>query len=159
GESAAASTSRGPPQANRARSPTSASKLQSTRLEMSFERGLLLGARFRLVNRIGVGTLGELWRAVDRVPTKPIAIRLVRPSVPVASAALEGFGADSAAAMALRHSSIAKVLAVGDSDGIPWAATELLLAETLESLLARRRAILPGAALRLISDLGEAIAE
>jgi serine/threonine-protein kinase len=127
---------------------------------MAFEVGQLLGARFRLVNRIGEGALGELWRGTDRIPTKQVAIRLLTPKTPVAKGALDTFLAETRTACQLRHRSAGRVVEVGHTDGgVPWIATELLRGETLEDLLARRNAISPGAALHLISDLAEVLSE
>ncbi|MGZ3416296.1 MAG: serine/threonine-protein kinase, partial [Polyangiales bacterium] len=126
---------------------------------MAFEAGLLLGSRFRLVNRIGEGALGELWRGTDRSPTKQVAIRLVTPRVPVVRNALDTFVAESRIAMSLRHPSVGRVIAVGQTEeGVPWVASELLRAETLEALL-ERRTLSSGAALRLVADLAEVLAE
>jgi serine/threonine-protein kinase len=127
---------------------------------MAFEAGQLLGARFRLVNKIGEGALGEVWRGTDRVPTRQVAIRMVTPNAPVARDAIDTFLGEMRTVCDLHHRATAKVIEVGHSVGsVPWFATELLRAESLEHVLARRNVISPGAALRLIAELAEAVSE
>lgn len=127
---------------------------------MAFEAGQLLGARFRLVNRIGEGALGEVWRGTNRVPSRQIAIRMITPNAPVARDAIDTFLGEMRTACDLRHRSTARVIDVGHSvGGVPWFAMELLRAESLEQLLERRNVISPGAALRLVAELAEAVAE
>jgi serine/threonine-protein kinase len=127
---------------------------------MAFEAGQLLGARFRLVNLLGEGALGEVWRGTDRVPSRQVAIRMVTPNAPVARDAIDTFLGEMRTACELRHRATAKVFEVGHSvGGVPWFATELLRAESLEEVLERRTMISPGAALRLITELAEALSE
>ncbi|MBI2389570.1 MAG: protein kinase [Deltaproteobacteria bacterium] len=126
---------------------------------MGLETGLLLGERFRLVNRLSRGRFGELWRGADRVPTRPIAIRVVGPPTSEAEAWFE----ELRATRALRHRNVAQVLGVGrtgdDAASPVWIASELLVGETLMDLLDRRGTLPVGAALQLCADLAEALAE
>ena len=47
---------------------------------MIAETGLLLAdGRYRLVSRIAVGGMGEVWRAHDLAVDGPVAIKLLRP--------------------------------------------------------------------------------
>jgi hypothetical protein len=44
---------------------------------MKPEAGLVIDGRFRLLNLVGVGAFGSLWRAADRIPGKQVAIRII----------------------------------------------------------------------------------
>jgi serine/threonine-protein kinase len=122
---------------------------------MAFEAGQVLGGRFRLVSRIGEDALGEIWRATDRVPTSAVEIRTVTPKVPVSRNAIETFLGEMRTACALRHRASMRVIDVGQG----WFATEALSGESLEDVLERRSKISPPAALHLIAELAEAVAE
>jgi serine/threonine protein kinase len=41
---------------------------------------VLLAGRYRLDQRIASGGFGEVWRATDVVLTRPVAVKLLRPS-------------------------------------------------------------------------------
>ena len=119
------------------------------------KRGLYLGERFVLVNRLAHGRFGELWRGADRVPSRQIAVRLLPPAE-----ANDTIARQLARIASIHQTHVARILDVGRTpDGGVWIAGELLLGETLATLLARRRAIPAGTALRLVSEIATVVAE
>jgi serine/threonine-protein kinase len=44
-------------------------------------RGTVLGGRYTLVDRLGSGAMGEVWRAKDRVLERRVAVKLLRPGL------------------------------------------------------------------------------
>jgi len=89
--------------------------------------------RFVLVERIGLGGMGEVWRAEDGERT--VAIKLVRPELLWFEGARRRFQREIQAVSALDHSGIVRVLEVGDADGVPWMALEWIDGLSLESLI------------------------
>ncbi|MBI2392353.1 MAG: serine/threonine protein kinase [Deltaproteobacteria bacterium] len=127
---------------------------------MRLESGLLLGGRFRLVNRLSRGRFGELWRGADRVPSRCVAIRVIRP--PDDDALAEAWFEELRAASTLEHPNVARILAFGrteEAEPLGWIASELLVGETLNELLERRGTLPTGGALQLCADLAGALAE
>jgi serine/threonine protein kinase len=121
-----------------------------------FERGQLIADRFCLINPIGRGALGELWRAIDRVPDRQIAVRRV---ARFDEAATRRMLNEADAARAVRDRCVARVHRVGVlEDGAAYIASELLLSESLDELLSRRGRMAPGAALTLVADLARGVA-
>ena len=89
--------------------------------------------RFRLLERVGRGGMGEVWRASDGERT--VAIKLVRPDLVRFEGARARFEREVRAISALDHPGIVRVLEVGDEDGLPWMALEWVDGTTLEALL------------------------
>lgn len=125
---------------------------------MRLEVGVLVGDRFRLVARRAEGTLGELWCASDRAPRALVALRLLGdPRDATIAAALHA----TRRAAEVRHAALARVVEIAGADDRhgAWVATEWLQLDRLDAILARRAALLPGAALELIATLAEGLAE
>jgi serine/threonine-protein kinase len=98
----------------------------------------LLASRYRLEGRISGGGMGEVWRAVDVVLDRPVAVKLLRPEYAQHPETLARFRAEARHAAALSHPAIAQVYDYGDGiDGHPpFLVMELVDGPPLTRLLA-----------------------
>ncbi|MCK7593071.1 serine/threonine-protein kinase [Pseudomarimonas salicorniae] len=113
-------------------SPTLASGLESAARKRA-EGGARLG-HYRLVERIGSGGMGEVWRAQrDDDFEQQVAIKLIRPLVD-SEALRERFARERRILARLDHPNIARLLDGGVSeDGAPWYAMELVRGQPLQA--------------------------
>jgi len=125
------------------------------------QKGETVAGRYRLLDKLGAGALGEVWAARDDHTERELALKLLRPNWEVAAKSRESFFRELKAAAKIRHVSIVELIDTGETeiDGVtvPFVAMELLEAEKLEELLERAGTIPVGTALRLISDLAWAL--
>ncbi|MGE0706536.1 MAG: cytochrome c peroxidase [Planctomycetota bacterium] len=93
------------------------------------EPGLRIGARFAgyvLLERIGVGGMGIVFRARQVRPEREVALKVMRFAGPRASTARRRFLQEADAAARLSHPGIVRVHEVGEVDGQPFYSMELL---------------------------------
>ncbi len=93
--------------------------------------------RLTLLERIGSGGMGEVWRARDEVLGRDVAVKLLRPGrgSPKLAARLER---EARAIARLRHPAIVTIHDIGrDDDGLPYLVMELLEGIDLGRLLVR----------------------
>ena len=108
--------------------------LEPTSIELS--AGQCLG-RYRILERIGGGGMGDVYRASDEQLGRDVAIKVVR--YELSDESRESFAREARAIAALSHVNILSVHDVGVEDGRPFLVTELLEGETLRSRLTRQR--------------------
>lgn len=96
-----------------------------------------VGRRYRLVERIGAGGMGEVWRADDTLLGRPVAVKALRPERAADPEFLARFRAEARWAGRLHHPGVASVLDYGEDDGAPWLVLELVEGEALSGLLRR----------------------
>jgi serine/threonine protein kinase len=92
------------------------------------------GTRFgpyEIVNEIGSGGMGDVYRARDPRIGRDVAIKLISSNVVTTKEKLHRFEQEARATGALNHPNILGVYDVGTSDGLPYVVTELLEGETL----------------------------
>lgn len=92
-----------------------------------FERGVLVGERYRLVDEIGRGGMGAVWCAYDEVLDRLVAVKLM-------AGAGERLRREARAVARLNHPYITSVYDYGDSP--PYIVMELLEGDTLAERLA-----------------------
>src|SRR5215475_15526374 len=103
--------------------------------------GCVVAGRYQLLDRIGQGSMGTVWRARDLVLTRDVAIKEVGlPGVMSDRdlAVLRGRTLREARVSArLTHPGVITIYDVIESAGIPWIVMELIAARSLEQILAR----------------------
>jgi eukaryotic-like serine/threonine-protein kinase len=99
----------------------------------------LVAARYELRERVAAGGMGEVWRALDVVLDRPVAVKLLRADYASDSETLARFRAEARHAASLIHPGIAQVYDYGETgDGHPpYLVMELVDGPALTGLLAR----------------------
>lgn len=111
---------------------------------MSHETGQVLADRYRLVERIALGGMGEVWRAHDETLDREVAVKVLLPGSAQDEGFLERFRAEARHSGGLSHPNIGTVHDFGEEDGSAFLVMELLQGEPLSTLI-RERAPLPQA--------------
>jgi hypothetical protein len=92
---------------------------------------------FRLLRLLGEGGMGAVLLAEDMQLQRLVAIKLLRPTLASDPSAAERFLREARAAAAVKHDHVVTIYQVGEADGVPFLAQELLEGETLEQRLGR----------------------
>ncbi|GAB3441580.1 hypothetical protein GCM10027517_17820 [Phycicoccus ginsengisoli] len=109
---------------------------------MSFDTGQVLADRYRLVERIAAGGMGEVWRAHDATLDRDVAVKVLRPDGSDNEAFVERFHAEARHSGGLSHPNIGTVHDFGDDEGTAYLVMELLEGEPLSTII-RDRAPMP----------------
>jgi WD40 repeat protein/serine/threonine protein kinase len=99
---------------------------------------------YRVLRVLGSGGMGTVFEAEDSLLQRPVALKLMKPSMACHPEAKQRFLREARAAAAIQHDHIVTIHQVGDDRGIPFLAMQLLRGETLERRL-RRCGRLPAA--------------
>jgi eukaryotic-like serine/threonine-protein kinase len=97
--------------------------------------GQVIG-HYRVLEKIGSGAMGEVFRARDERLGRDVALKLIRPASSDNPDHLRRFELEARAAAALNHPNIVAIYDVGFNDGTPYIVCELLEGNTLRKRLA-----------------------
>jgi hypothetical protein len=121
--------------------------------------GQVLDLTYELIERLGGGGMGVVFRARDHRLGRDVAVKLLRQSgAPNDDDMRRLFEREARATAQLLHPNIVTLHHVGEHDGHPYLVLELLSGETLASRLARRGRLPVGEALRILDAVLAALA-
>ena len=97
--------------------------------------GMKLG-RYVIVERLGFGGMGVVYRARDEKLERFVAIKILAPGLLLGDEARRRFRREALALAKLNHAHIAAVYDVGEQDGIDYLVMECVPGESLAAKLA-----------------------
>lgn len=111
--------------------------------------------RYQILDRIGQGGMGSLFRAWDPMLEREIAIKLLRDDN---DELRERFSREARSAARLRHRNIVTIFDVGEQDGYPFIAMEYIRGQTLADLIRAGALITAPQKLQIIDELCDGLA-
>jgi serine/threonine protein kinase/formylglycine-generating enzyme required for sulfatase activity/dienelactone hydrolase len=100
--------------------------------------GRTLG-HYRIVDKIGEGGMGEVYRAHDERLDRDVAVKVLPEEVAQSKSRLARFEREAKAVAALSHTNILEIFDFDTEDEVTYAVTELLEGETLCECLSKGR--------------------
>ncbi len=113
------------------------SALTTERRASGLAAGDVLAQRYRVVERLGVGGMGEVWRADDLVVEGPVAIKaLVLDGRRDDATRVERLLREAKFISRIQHANVVGITDFGQTDnGVPWFVMELLHGRPLHEVL------------------------
>ncbi|NJP48057.1 serine/threonine protein kinase [Streptomyces sp. PRB2-1] len=118
------------------------------------DEGRLVAGRYRLLERIGRGGMGTVWRAQDELLDRQVAVKKLHPPQPhmgdeELATLFERTRREARAAARISHPNVIVVHDVVDDAGLPSIVMEYVPSVTLGELLKERGALPPAEAARI----------
>ncbi len=114
--------------------------------------------RYEILQRIGSGGMGEVYRARDLTLGREVAIKVVREQTSGDPDRLQRFEQEARSASALNHPNIVTIHEIGSVDGIRYIAMELVEGRTLREIL-HEGPLLTRRALQLAAQAADGLAQ
>jgi len=99
--------------------------------------GLEVGQRYRVVQLIGRGGMGTIYKVHDRELDRDIALKVIRPDIAGNPVVLERFKREIQLSSEVTHKNVLRVYDLGESEGIKFVTMQLVDGEDLSQRLKR----------------------
>jgi len=113
--------------------------------------------RFLLLEPIGAGAMGQVWRATDDDTGDTVAVKLIGKGVAPTQKARQRFQKEARLLSELRHPGIARFLAAGELSDTLYLVTELVEGTSLKDVVRDRGPYTEPEAIAVIADLTRAL--
>jgi predicted Ser/Thr protein kinase len=105
--------------------------------EGRFVSGTLLGGRYRILNLLGKGGMGEVYRATDLTLGQSVALKFLPAEAAANPGLLERFHGEVRVARQVSHPNVCRVYDIGQAEGMPYISMEYVDGDDLAALLER----------------------
>lgn len=126
---------------------------------MNPEIGKLYGGRYKLISRIAIGGMGEVWQAQDEVILRDVAIKILKQEFMGDPGFLERFRTEARHAAMVNHEGIANVYDYGEDSGTAYLVMELVPGDSLARILEKEKTLSGDKVLDIIAQTGRALFE
>jgi serine/threonine protein kinase/tetratricopeptide (TPR) repeat protein len=94
-------------------------------------------AKYKFIEKLGAGGMGEVYKAEDQVLRRPVAIKLISKDAEESLALSMRFLREARAASAVRHPNIVTIFEIGETDEQAYIVMEYVQGQTLRQLIAQ----------------------
>jgi len=119
--------------------------------------GEVVAGRYRVIEFLGRGGMGEVYRAYDLVVGETVALKFLARGLEDDPREIESLRTELRVARRVSHPNVCRVYDISDAGGVPFLTMEFVSGEDLASLLRRIRRLPPEKAVSVARQIGEGL--
>jgi len=109
--------------------------LETPREELT--RGTTFANRYEIIEELGRGGMGRIYRVDDTKVKEEVALKLIKPEVAADKKTIERFRNELKSARKIRHKNVCQMFDLGEYEGIHFITMEYMTGEDIKSLIRR----------------------
>ncbi|HET7207173.1 MAG TPA: tetratricopeptide repeat protein [Terriglobales bacterium] len=115
--------------------------------------GTVLGNRYEILQALGEGGMGTVYKARDRELDRLVALKVIRPDLARNPAIIQRFKQELILARQVTHRNVVRIFDLGEADGIKFITMEFIEGKDLRSLLLEHKKFSPEEAAEIIRQV------
>jgi serine/threonine protein kinase/tetratricopeptide (TPR) repeat protein len=131
-------------------------------LETSAEelhRGTVFSGRYEILEELGTGGMGRVYRVFDRKLEEEVALKLIRPDIAASRKTIERFKNELKVARKITHPNVCRMHDLHEEKKTLYITMEYVRGEDLKSVIHRMGTLTTGKALSIAHQVAEGLAE
>jgi Tol biopolymer transport system component len=121
--------------------------------------GSIFAGRYRIIEELGRGGMGRVYKALDTEINEDVAIKFLKPDIALNEGTVERFHNELRFARRIAHKNVCKMYHLAKEGGTPYITMEYVPGEDLKSLVRRKGALPVEEALSIAKQVCEGLAE
>jgi len=113
----------------------------------------VLGQRYEILELIGQGGMGAVYKARDREVSQLVALKVIRPDLANNPAIIERFRQELILARQVTHKNVIRIYDLAEADGVKFITMEYVEGEDLRSLMHEKTRIAPDEAVEIVRQV------
>lgn len=123
------------------------------------ERGTTFAGRYEVIEELGKGGMGRVYKVYDRKIKEVVALKLIRPEISSDEKAIERFNTELRLARKISHRHVCRMYDLGEEGPSRFITMEYVPGEDLKRFIKRSGQLTVGKAVSIASQICEGLAE
>jgi eukaryotic-like serine/threonine-protein kinase len=119
--------------------------------------GDMLGGRYEILQLLGEGGMGAVYKAADRELDRFVALKIIRPELVSNPSILARFKQELLLAHQVTHRNVIRIYDLGEADGLKFITMEYIEGKDLRSLIREKQKFRPEEAVDIIQQVCNAL--
>ena len=129
----------------------------TTREELT--TGSTFAGRYQVIEELGQGGMGKVYKVHDTKIGEKIALKLIRPEAGLDKRSLERFSNELKLARKIRHKNVCQMFDLGEDQGVRYITMEYVHGEDLRQLIRKVGRLSPGQAIAIARQVCDGLEE
>jgi len=121
--------------------------------------GALFANRYQIIEELGKGGMGRVYRVLDKKVSEEVALKLIKPEIASDSETIERFSTELKLARKISHRNVGRMYELMEEAGLHFITMEYVPGEDLKSFIRRSRQLAVGTAAGIARQICEGLSE
>lgn len=127
--------------------------------KLELTQGKLFANRYDVIEELGQGGMGHVYRVKDKNIQEEVALKLIKPEVASDEKMIERFRSELKIARKITHKNICRMYDLNEAEGIPYITMEYVEGEDLKTLIKKQGKLAPDTAISIAKQVCEGLKE
>jgi serine/threonine protein kinase len=141
------------------RSPKASPLKTLKTLKKELTSGSTFAGRYRIIEKLGKGSIGDVYKVLDKKLDEEVALKLVKPEIASNKETLKRFSKELISARRIAHKNVGKMYDFGEEKGARFITMEYVHGEDLKSFIKRVGRLDLGLAVKIAKQVSEGLSK
>ena len=113
--------------------------------------------RYEILQLLGEGGMGAVYKAQDRELDRPVALKLIRPELASSPSILARFKQELLLSRQVTHKNVIRIFDLGDADGVKFITMEFVEGRDLRALIQEKKKFSPEESVEIMQQVCQAL--
>jgi len=123
----------------------------------TLEPGMLLAQRYQIVQILGQGGMGAVYKAIDLEVNRTVALKVIRPDLARDKAIVDRFKQELLLSHQVTHRNVIRIYDLSEADGLKFITMEYVEGENLLTLIHEKKKFSPSEAVEIMQQVCRAL--
>src|SRR4029077_20193247 len=126
-------------------------------IQSTLPTGVVLAQRYEIVQMLGQGGMGAVYKATDRELNRTVALKVIRPDLARDRAIVDRFKQELLLAHQVTHRNVIRIYDLSEAEGMKFITMEYVEGDNLLTLIHEKKKFAPPEAVEIIQQVCKAL--